>query len=318
MGIQRGIVASATRSTLALEKLRDTVRRRQAGDRSPRWPSVPGGKGQFARWSPVLRRTSDTIQALAHGKGAEQPRRRGGPRGLRRRVSGADSIAIRWPRLEFLENRLAPQATDADMLFLRYVGTTHRPFAGSFRSVAHRRGQPIPAGKRGLSVSKIVYETSSSSRPPIGSTRSRMRGSARLRIANGFRAGRFRSREQQPGARDPASARRRRRRSSCQAATRAGLAGGRRRQLLAELFKRTTRTSIGAYAFFYGSWPLRWTCTGCGWATPHHQGLHQERLCPVGQAARLRHLRLPGPGEAGAGRRPHVHDLVSFRERTGF
>src|SRR4029079_9144976 len=34
--------------------------------------------------------------------------------------------------LEFLENRIAPQATDADMLFLRYVGTDPEAFAGSF------------------------------------------------------------------------------------------------------------------------------------------------------------------------------------------
>ncbi|MEP7053162.1 MAG: FtsX-like permease family protein, partial [Pseudomonadota bacterium] len=60
--------------------------------------------------------------------------------------------------LEFLENHIAPLATDADMLFLRYVGTDPKVFAQSFDRMAIVEGEPIPEGKRGFLFSKYVYE----------------------------------------------------------------------------------------------------------------------------------------------------------------
>jgi ABC-type lipoprotein release transport system permease subunit len=60
--------------------------------------------------------------------------------------------------LEFLENRIAPLATDADMLFLRYVGTDPSVFAKSFDRMTIVEGQAIPEGKRGFLFSKYVYE----------------------------------------------------------------------------------------------------------------------------------------------------------------
>ena len=60
--------------------------------------------------------------------------------------------------LEFLENRIAPLATDADMLFLRYVGTDPKVFAKSFDRMAIVEGEAIPEGKRGFLFSKYVYE----------------------------------------------------------------------------------------------------------------------------------------------------------------
>src|SRR6185295_17647736 len=60
--------------------------------------------------------------------------------------------------LEFLENRIAPQATDADMLFLRYVGTDPDMFARSFDRMKIVDGTAIPRGKRGFLFAKFVYE----------------------------------------------------------------------------------------------------------------------------------------------------------------
>ncbi|MBC8132068.1 MAG: ABC transporter permease [Deltaproteobacteria bacterium] len=60
--------------------------------------------------------------------------------------------------LEFLENRIAPQATDADMLFLRYVGTDPDSFARSFDRMKIVDGTTIPRGKRGFLFAKFTYE----------------------------------------------------------------------------------------------------------------------------------------------------------------
>jgi len=63
-----------------------------------------------------------------------------------------------YPALEFLENRIAPLASDADMLFLRYLGTDTDAFAKSFDRMKIVDGQAIPRGERGFLFSKWVYE----------------------------------------------------------------------------------------------------------------------------------------------------------------
>jgi ABC-type lipoprotein release transport system permease subunit len=63
-----------------------------------------------------------------------------------------------YEALEFLENRIAPLASDADMLFLRYLGTDPDAFAKSFDRMKILEGTPIPRGQRGFLFSKWVYE----------------------------------------------------------------------------------------------------------------------------------------------------------------
>jgi ABC-type lipoprotein release transport system permease subunit len=60
--------------------------------------------------------------------------------------------------LEFLENHIAPLVSDADMLFLRYIGTDPAEFRRSFDRMTIVEGQPIPEGMRGFLFSKYVYE----------------------------------------------------------------------------------------------------------------------------------------------------------------
>ena len=60
--------------------------------------------------------------------------------------------------LEYLENRIASLASDADMLFLRYIGTDPAEFRRSFDRMILVEGEPIPEGKRGFLFSKYVYE----------------------------------------------------------------------------------------------------------------------------------------------------------------
>jgi ABC-type lipoprotein release transport system permease subunit len=60
--------------------------------------------------------------------------------------------------LEVLENRIAPLASDADMLFLRYIGTDPAEFQRAFDRMTVIAGQPIPKGQRGFMFSQYVYE----------------------------------------------------------------------------------------------------------------------------------------------------------------
>jgi ABC-type lipoprotein release transport system permease subunit len=63
-----------------------------------------------------------------------------------------------FAHLEFLENRIAPVAIDADILQLRYVGTDPAAFARHFDRMKIVDGGPIPPGKRGFMFSKYMYE----------------------------------------------------------------------------------------------------------------------------------------------------------------
>jgi len=60
--------------------------------------------------------------------------------------------------LEFLENRIASQAADADLLFLNYVGTDMQTFEKSFDRMKIVDGTMVPPGKRGFLFAKHVYE----------------------------------------------------------------------------------------------------------------------------------------------------------------
>lgn len=60
--------------------------------------------------------------------------------------------------LEYLENRLAPQLAEGDMLYLRSVGTDLDKFQEGFELMELVDGQQVPRGERGLLVAKYLYE----------------------------------------------------------------------------------------------------------------------------------------------------------------
>lgn len=65
-----------------------------------------------------------------------------------------------YEHLEFLENKLATQVADADLLFIRYLGTDMAAYQQTFDRLDIAVGQPIPAGKRGLLLPQFFYEES--------------------------------------------------------------------------------------------------------------------------------------------------------------
>ena len=61
--------------------------------------------------------------------------------------------------LEFLENRITSLVPDADFIFLSYVGTDLEAFQKSFDRMQLVDGEKVPLGRRGILLSKYVYET---------------------------------------------------------------------------------------------------------------------------------------------------------------
>ncbi len=82
---------------------------------------------------------------------------------LRRIVAGSDVFwagydADPLAAMEFLENKVAPLALNADMLFFRYIGTDTARFAKGFDRFEIVDGTAIPAGQRGFLFNKLTYE----------------------------------------------------------------------------------------------------------------------------------------------------------------
>ncbi len=149
MGIGGAVITSGNTIDIALEKLRDQVRGKANHDAQ---------KGHVRQMVSVLGRDMDTAKVvrdeatLATTEDAEAVAR-----------AGTDAFWAEFDKdplagLEFLENRVAPQATDADMLFLRYVGTDPGVFSKTFDRQRIIDGTTIPEGKRGFLFSKYVYE----------------------------------------------------------------------------------------------------------------------------------------------------------------
>ena len=63
-----------------------------------------------------------------------------------------------FDHLEFLENRLAPIVSDADMLFIRYLGTDLDAYQETFDRMTIVEGTKVPAGHRGLLLPRFFTE----------------------------------------------------------------------------------------------------------------------------------------------------------------
>ncbi len=161
MGISGALVTSGNTIDLALEKLRNAVNaRRDAktdGERAQAELQVASEKGHVRQIVSVLQGDLKNAKAVLD----------------ERTIDPADGAAVNraasdafwqdfdkepFEALEFLENRIASQAADADLLFLNYIGTDFQAFQKSFDRMKIVEGTMVPAGKRGFLFAKHVYE----------------------------------------------------------------------------------------------------------------------------------------------------------------
>ena len=162
MGVNGAIVPSGNTIDLALAHLRELVRRKIDGKANAAdLAAYEAEKGHVRQILSVLQGDMGNAKLLKDEKALADPDADADAEAVARAVSPefwASFDAKPLDSLEFLENRIAPQATDADMLFLRYVGTDPAVFTKAFDRMKIVDGQNIPQGKRGFLFAKFVYE----------------------------------------------------------------------------------------------------------------------------------------------------------------
>lgn len=158
MGISGALVSGGNTIDVTLAELRDSVRKKQEGQLTPELAA--SYESQKAHVRQIVRVLQNDIKNV----GELNDERVIGPEELAAIERSASEEFWRdferdpLDALEFLENRVAPLAADADLLGIRYVGTDPALFAKTFDRLRIVDGQAIPPGQRGFLFSKFVYE----------------------------------------------------------------------------------------------------------------------------------------------------------------
>jgi ABC-type lipoprotein release transport system permease subunit len=161
MGISGALVTSGNTIDLALEKLRKAVyARRDAktdADKTRTEAAVASEKGHVRQIVSVLQGDLKNAKTVLDERAIDKD----DAAAVTRAASDQfwqDFDKDPLESLEFLENRIASQAADADLLFLNYVGTDFQAFQKAFDRMKIVDGTVVPPGKRGFLFAKNVYE----------------------------------------------------------------------------------------------------------------------------------------------------------------
>lgn len=158
MGIDTATVTAGNSVDQVLAKVREAATQIQNGDKSPTTiATFAAQKDHVRQIVKVLRGDYENVKKV-RADAAEMNEDLGYVQKANADEFWNDFDKDPLGHLEFLENRIAPLASDADMLFLRYIGTDPEQFRRSFDRMTILEGQPIPEGKRGFLFSSYVYE----------------------------------------------------------------------------------------------------------------------------------------------------------------
>lgn len=93
----------------------------------------------------------------------------GNPDDIKKQIADADMALSDsfWSKINtdpeslmiFLESKIAPLSGEKEPLYLRYMGTHPELFSNEFKKFKIIEGENIPAGERGILLSKRIYET---------------------------------------------------------------------------------------------------------------------------------------------------------------
>jgi ABC-type lipoprotein release transport system permease subunit len=155
MGLSGAMVPAGNTVDVMLEKLRDLVRRQQGGEDVQ--AAINSQKDHVKQIVDVLATDMANVGKILTDK-AVMPEEKAALDRASAPGFWAEFDKDPLGTLEFLENRIAPIATDADMLFLRYVGTDLGAFANSFDRMKIIDGTTVPPGQRGFLFAKWTYE----------------------------------------------------------------------------------------------------------------------------------------------------------------
>ncbi|MDC0708618.1 FtsX-like permease family protein [Stigmatella sp. ncwal1] len=160
MGSNGALISSGNTVDLTLARLRDLYRKNaDEGETPERRAQIDSLKAHVRRLGELLQADMQKRSALLREE-SQDPAEVEALERVRTDAFWADFDKEPFASLEFLENRLAPQAADGDLLYIRYVGTDLESFQKSFDRMQIVDGQPVPPGKRGMLLSKFFYEES--------------------------------------------------------------------------------------------------------------------------------------------------------------
>jgi len=159
MGTSGAMLGSGNTVDITLERLRNLYREKLEGKNKPLDldQQIENSKAHVRQILSVLIKDTERQTALM-AKGAEDE-------GDRTALVSANSEEFwssfdedPYAHLELLENKISPQVSDADLLFIRYLGTDLENFQQTFDRMEIADGERVPAGKRGLLIPKFFYE----------------------------------------------------------------------------------------------------------------------------------------------------------------
>ncbi len=159
MGIGEAFAGSGNALDRALESLRAVVKRQLAGETGEAIDREYQARKNFVRRMVGLfeKELGGAIAQAVEPTAAD----RQSFEDLKRSASDefwAEFEKDKLAGLEFLENKVAPQALEGDMLFVRYVGTDPQAYQQAFDRFEIAEGQMIPPGKRGILLGKVYYD----------------------------------------------------------------------------------------------------------------------------------------------------------------
>jgi ABC-type lipoprotein release transport system permease subunit len=161
MGISGALVTSGNTIDLALEKLRNAVKAEKAtttdAERARAREQVESEKGHVRQIVSVLQGDLKNAKVVLDEKAIDPADAAAVTRAASEEF-WRDFDKAPFDSLEFLENKIASQAADADLLFLNYVGTDFQTFQKAFDRMKIVDGTMVPPGKRGFLFATNVYE----------------------------------------------------------------------------------------------------------------------------------------------------------------
>ena len=159
MGTSGAMLGSGNTVDLTLEKLRNLYREKLEG-KAPRADldaQIENTKNHVRQILAVLIKDTER-QAPLVAKGAEDQSDKEALVAASNEEFWRTFDADPYSHLELLENKISPQVSDADLLFIRYLGTDLENFQQTFDRMEIADGERVPAGKRGLLIPKFFYE----------------------------------------------------------------------------------------------------------------------------------------------------------------
>ncbi|MFL5350235.1 MAG: ABC transporter permease, partial [Hyalangium sp.] len=158
MGINAAFISTGNTADRALERLRALYRQREEKGDTPELSEQRANlKAHVRQLVALLQQDHERNRAFINDANVD-PLEKEALEKARSEEFWASFDQDAFGALEFLENRIAPQMADGDLLYLRYVGTDVAAFQQNFDRMRIVDGTAVPPGQRGMLLSKLFYE----------------------------------------------------------------------------------------------------------------------------------------------------------------